>query len=144
MNRFPPTANPRLYVLSSLIIGYLLIDNFTANEQNAIGNWLMTVGQILEESCAFQQVVEERVRGNTININSEQFKNGGSPFMNNPPIDPRVNNSANNNDNNNDSSGNSSSQSNRNSNYTYENELDTLKKALDMMRNKLDELNKNN
>lgn len=136
MNRFPPTGNPRLYVLSSLVIGYLLIDHFTANEQNAIGNWLMTVGQILEESCAFQQVMEERVQGNTVNINSEQFKNGGSPYMNNPPLYPRKNKSGNNND----SSDNNSSYNN----YKYEDELCTLKKAIDLMKDKLDELSKNN
>lgn len=134
MNRFPPTGNPRLYVLSSLVIGYLLIDNFTANEQNAIGNWLMTIGQILEESCSFQQVMEERIQGNTVNINSEQFKNGGSPYMHNPPLYPRDDEVENNND----------SSSNTNKNYKYEDELDTLKRAIDLMQNKLDELSKNN
>lgn len=78
--------NPRIYTLSSLIIGYLLIDDLTANEQNALGNWLMTIGQILEANAAVQQVIEERFKGNTYNINSEQFKNGGSPFMNNDPL----------------------------------------------------------
>lgn len=143
MNRFPPTGNPRLYVLSSLVIGYLLIDNFTANEQNAIGNWLMTIGQILEESCAFQQVMEERVQGNTVNINSEQFKNGGSPYMHNPPLYPRDNDEA---GNNNDSSPNTNDKAfgfNK-KNYKYEDELDTLKKAIDLMQNKLDELSDNN
>lgn len=86
MDRFPPTANPRIYTLSAMIVGYLLIGDFTANEQNSIGNWLFTVGQILENNCAFQQLFEERISGNTINTNSREFKNGGSPYMNNEPL----------------------------------------------------------
>lgn len=128
MNNFPPTANPRIYTLSTMIIAYLLIDDFTANEQNAIGNWLMTVGQILEANAAFQQLIEERVKGNTVNINSQQFKNGGSPYMNNPPLYP------------NNSQGNNSS--NNSQNYNYEDEMETLKKAINKIKAKLDEISK--
>ena len=81
-----PNANPRIYTLSAMLIGYALIDNFTANEQNAIGNWFMTIGQILECNAAFQQTMEDRIRGNSININSKQFKCGGSPYLHNEPL----------------------------------------------------------
>lgn len=136
MNRFPPTGNPRIYTLSAIIVAYLLIDDFTANEQNAIGNWLMTVGQTLEVNAAFQQLMEERVQGNTVNINSSQFKNGGSPYMNNPPLYPRENNTGNNND----SSGNAGNQNSQS--YQYEDEMETLRKAMDKIKAKLDELSK--
>ncbi len=141
MDRFPPTANPRIYTLSTMIIAYLLIDDFTANEQNAIGNWLMTVGQILEANASFQQLMEERVRGNTININSQQFKNGGSPFMNNPPLYPRDDDET---GNNNDSSPNTNDQAFgfNQKKAINEDELDTLKKAIDKIKEKLDELSK--
>lgn len=86
MNKETLDFNPRIFTLASLIIGYSLIDDFTANEQNAIGNWLITIGQILESNSAVQQVIEERIKGHTLNINSRQFKNGGSPFMNNQPL----------------------------------------------------------
>lgn len=86
MSRLPLGLNPRTYTIASLIIGYSLIGDLTANEQNAVGNWLITIGQILESNSAVQQVVEERIKGNTLNINSRQFKNGGSPFMDNKPI----------------------------------------------------------
>lgn len=131
MDRFPPTANPKIYTLSTMIIAYVLIDDFTANEQNAIGNWLMTVGQILEANAAFQQLIEERVRGNTININSQQFKNGGSPYMNNPPLYP-----------NNNQGNNNSSNCDYSQNFNYEDEMETLKKAIDKIKAKLDELSK--
>lgn len=133
MDRFPPTGNPRIYTLSTMIIAYLLIDDFTANEQNAIGNWLMTIGQILEANASFQQLMEERVRGNTININSQQFKKGGSPFMNNPPL-------YSNNQTNNTSS--NSKNCNNQENFRYEDEMETLKRAIVKIKEKLDELSK--
>ncbi len=86
MNRFPPSYDPKLYTISAVIIGLALTDNFTANEQDAIGNWFMTIGQTLENCGSWQEVVEERIKGNTININSQQAKNGGSPYMGNPPL----------------------------------------------------------
>lgn len=123
MDRFPPTMNPRIFTLSSMIVGYLLIDNFTANEQNSIGNWFMTVGQILECNSAFQQTVEQRFQGNTININSCQFKNGGSPYMHDKGLCP---------DDSQDDS------SNQNNNCCNEDELESIKKAIDMIQKELD------
>ena len=82
----PLYLNPKTYTLSALIIGYALLGDYTANEQNAIGNWLMTISQILECNSAIQQAIEEKCQGYTFNINSKQFKSGGSPYMNNPPI----------------------------------------------------------
>lgn len=134
MGQFPPTGNPRVFTLSAVIIAFLLMDDFTANEQNAIGNWLMTVGQTLEANAAFQQVVEERIQGNTININSCQFKNGGSPYMNNPPLYP--------NDNQNSNNSSSNSKCDNSQTYKYEDEMDTLRKAIDKIKAKLDELSK--
>ena len=42
-----PNIPPKLFSLSAVAVGYLLIDDTTANEQNALGNWLMLVAQIL-------------------------------------------------------------------------------------------------
>ncbi len=78
--------NPKTYTLSSMIIGYLLIGDLTANEQNALGNWLENVGQILEGNAAFQQLIEERFKGNTYNINSKKYKKTGNPQMDNLPL----------------------------------------------------------
>lgn len=99
MKRFPPNLDPKIYTISAFAIGLALIDNFTANEQNAIGNWFITIGQTLENSAAWQQVIEERVEGNTININSKEAKEGGSPYMNNKPLYPNHDNNSNNNEN---------------------------------------------
>ena len=46
MNQLPD-IHPLSFTLSATIIGYALIDHFKSTEQNAIGNWLMLIGQIL-------------------------------------------------------------------------------------------------
>ncbi len=57
---FIPNISPKVFTLSAVAIGYLLIDSNTANEQNALGNWLMLVAQVLCTNAYFLQVQEER------------------------------------------------------------------------------------
>ncbi len=37
----------RLYTVAAFLLGYVLIDNLSSTEQNALGNWLMLVAQTL-------------------------------------------------------------------------------------------------
>ena len=62
-----PNINPKLFSLSAVIVGYLLIDDLTANEQNALGNWLMLVAQVLCTNAFYKQVLSERKIKNSIN-----------------------------------------------------------------------------
>lgn len=78
--------NPKLYTASSVLVAFILIGDLTATQQNALGNWIMNIGQLIESNSAFQQVIEEMFKGNTYNINSKQYKSGGSPIMENEPI----------------------------------------------------------
>ena len=55
-----PNIPPKAFSGSAIIIGYLLIDDLTANEQNALGNWLMLVAQVLSTNAFYQQVMTER------------------------------------------------------------------------------------
>ena len=55
-----PNIPPKLFSLSAVAVGYLLIDDTTANEQNALGNWLMLVAQILCTNAFYKQVQQER------------------------------------------------------------------------------------
>lgn len=55
-----PNIEPKLFSLSAVIVGYLLIDDTTANEQNALGNWLMLVAQVLCTNAFYKQVQAER------------------------------------------------------------------------------------
>lgn len=122
MDQFPPNIPPRYWTLSSMIVGFALIDHFTANEQNAIGNWLMTAGQILEANASFQQVVEERFKGNTININSRAYEQGESPYMHNAPLYP---------------------DNETQSNNTSHDDIKCLKKMICIMQEEIEKLKKN-
>ncbi|MDO4394710.1 MAG: hypothetical protein Q4C23_01850 [Mycoplasmatota bacterium] len=37
----------KTYTIAAFLLGYVLIDNLTSTEQNALGNWLMLVAQTL-------------------------------------------------------------------------------------------------
>ncbi len=66
-----PNIPPKLFSLSAVAVGYLLIDDTTANEQNALGNWLMLVAQILCTNAFYKQVMQERSLNNTKNDNEQ-------------------------------------------------------------------------
>lgn len=81
MKRFPPEMDPKIDTLTAVIIGYALIGNFNAAEQNAIGNWFMLVGQILETNAAFLQLNENR-KGDSSNNGPIISGNIGNGFVN--------------------------------------------------------------
>lgn len=60
-----PNIPPKLFSLSAVAVGYLLIDDMTANEQNAVGNWLMLVAQVVSTNAFYKQVMQERNLGST-------------------------------------------------------------------------------
>ena len=66
-----PNIPLKLFSLSAVAVGYLLTDDTTANEQNALGNWLMLVAQILCTNAFYKQVMQERGFDNNKN-DSEQ------------------------------------------------------------------------
>lgn len=53
--------NSQTYTLAALIIGYILIQELSVNDQNAVGNWLMTVGQILDGNAAIAQAIQNKI-----------------------------------------------------------------------------------
>ena len=55
-----PNIPPKLFSLSAIVVGYILIDDMTANEQNALGNWLMLVAQVLSTNAFYRNVLQER------------------------------------------------------------------------------------
>lgn len=55
-----PNVPPKLFSLSAVVVGYILIDDMTANEQNAIGNWLMLVAQVLSTNAFYRSFMQER------------------------------------------------------------------------------------
>ena len=79
---FPPNINPNFFALSATLVGVALVDDFSAAEQSAIGNWLMLVSQYIITHAAQQNLIESRLDKKNININSSQFKSGGSHYHN--------------------------------------------------------------
>ena len=55
-----PNISPKTFTLSAVVVGFLLLDDATANEQNAMGNWLMLVAQVLCTNAYYKQVQTER------------------------------------------------------------------------------------
>ncbi len=55
-----PNVSPKIFSGSAVIVGYLLIDDLTANEQNALGNWLMLTAQVLCTNAYYKQLLQER------------------------------------------------------------------------------------
>lgn len=75
--RLIPDVPPKLFTFSAVAIGYLLIDDTTANEQNALGNWLMLVAQVLCTNAFYKQLQQERsentMQNNTYPNNEEMI-----------------------------------------------------------------------
>lgn len=73
--------NPKYSTIIAFILGLILIDDFTAAEQNAIGEWLILIGQTLLTNSGLQVVVENRVNNYNTNINSKELKSIYNPVM---------------------------------------------------------------
>lgn len=76
-----PNIPPKLFSISAVAIGYLLIDDTTANEQNALGNWLMLVAQVLSTNAFYRALMQER--GLEPRKSTESGKNNSYSFGNN-------------------------------------------------------------
>ena len=77
-----PNIPPKAFSFGAVIVGYLLIDDMTANEQNALGNWLMLVAQVISTNAFYKQVMAERgmdnsdeIKNNNNNINNQNNSN---------------------------------------------------------------------
>lgn len=68
-----PDVPAKLFTLSAIAFGYILIDDLTANEQNALGNWLMLTAQVLCTNALYKQVEQERQNKNQKNYTNEEL-----------------------------------------------------------------------
>lgn len=64
-----PNVSSNAFTISAIVVGLLLIDDTTPSEQNALGNWLMLVSQILCTDAYYKQVLEERNINNNVDTN---------------------------------------------------------------------------
>ena len=62
-----PNVPAKVFSLSAIVVGYLLIDDLTAKEQNALGNWLMLVAQVISINAFYKEVQLERQETQEVN-----------------------------------------------------------------------------
>ncbi len=83
IHNFPPNIDPQVFSFIAVLIGSACVGDYSAAEQNSIGNWLILVGQFILTNAAQQQLIEGRIENSNININSKEHKMGGSFYANN-------------------------------------------------------------
>ncbi|MDY6071399.1 MAG: hypothetical protein SPI44_00750 [Bacilli bacterium] len=116
-------TNPRYSTTVGFILGLVLVDNLTAPEQNMLGNWIILIGQTILTNAASQNIIESRISGGIININSKEVKCIYNPIIYDINKIRKI-------------IKNVYPSSNR--------DIDVLKRAIDELNKKLDELKKDN
>lgn len=116
-------TNPRYSTTVGFILGLVLVDNLTAPEQNMLGNWIILIGQTILTNAASQNIIESRISGGIININSKEVKCIYNPIIYDMNRIRKIIKDV----------------------YPSSNrDIDVLKKAIDELNKKLDELKKDN
>ena len=116
-------TNPRYSTTVGFILGLVLVDNLTAPEQNMLGNWIILIGQTILTNAASQNIIESRISGGIININSKEVKCIYNPIIYDMNKIRKIIKDV----------------------YPSSNrEIDVLKRAIDELNKKLDELKKDN
>lgn len=60
MKKFLPNLSPLTFSGSAVIVGYLLIDDFTPIQLAAISSWFSLVSSVLASNAAWQEVMNEK------------------------------------------------------------------------------------
>ena len=116
-------TNPRYSTTVGFILGLVLVDNLTAPEQNMLGNWIILIGQTILTNAASQNIIECRISGGIININSKEVKCIYNPIIYDMNKIRKIIKDV----------------------YPSSNrDIDVLKRAIDELNKKLDELKKDN
>ncbi len=114
-------TNPRYSTTIGFILGLVLVDSLTAPEQNMLGNWIILIGQTILTNAASQNIIESRITGSIININSKEVKCMYNPVIYDIEKIRKIIKDV----------------------YPSSNsDIDTLKSAIDELSKKLDELKK--
>ena len=68
-----PDVPAKLFTLSAIAFGYIIIDDLTSNEQNALGKWLMLTAQVLCTNALYKQLEQERQNKKQKNYTNEEL-----------------------------------------------------------------------
>ena len=116
-------TNPRYSTTVGFILGLVLVDSLTAPEQNMLGNWIILIGQTILTNAASQNIIDSRINGGIININSKEVKCLYNPVIYDIEKIRKIIREV----------------------YPSSNsDIDVLKKAIEELNKKLDELKKGN
>lgn len=116
-------TNPRYSTTIGFILGLVLVDSLTAPEQNMLGNWIILIGQTILTNAASQNIIESRINGGIININSKEVKCMYNPVIYDIEKIRKIIREV----------------------YPSSNsDIDTLKKAIEELNRKLEQLKKDN
>lgn len=69
-------------VLLGVIIAYVMMDDLSPNEQNALGNFLMLIGQAIEANAAIIQAQQGSGNIDDLNRRVTNLENNASGFRN--------------------------------------------------------------
>ncbi len=73
--------NPKYSTSISFILGLVLVNDLTAVEQNMLGNWIILLGQTILTNASSQNLIEAKIKGGRININSKKVKSIYNPII---------------------------------------------------------------
>ena len=71
--------NPKLTTSISFILGLLLVCDLDTAEQNMLGNFIYLIGQTILTNAASQHLIEARIHGKRMNLNSKEVKSLYNP-----------------------------------------------------------------
>jgi len=71
---FPPNIDPQIFAISATIVGAAIAPEFTANEANSVGNWIVLVGDYLLAYAGQIALIEGREQ-NAQNVNQQTNQN---------------------------------------------------------------------
>ena len=112
--------NPTYSTSIAFILGLLLVSDLNTPEQNMLGNWIILLGQTILTNASAQNVIESRIQGNRYNINSKEVKSVYNPVYYDIRKVKEIINKF----------------------YPNSNELNSIKKYLDELNKKIDEIKK--
>jgi len=73
--------NPKLSTSLSFIIGLLLTSDLDTSEQNMLGNFIYLIGQTILTNAASQHLIEVKINGKRMNLNSKEVKSYYNPVI---------------------------------------------------------------
>ena len=73
--------NPKVSTAFFGLIGYIFLNDFSSQEQNVLGNWLMLTAQVLITNAASQDLIQSKIINHTANVNSKINKQCYNPMF---------------------------------------------------------------